>query len=1076
MGSGTTPSVLRGLLVPDPRFKWAAYASASSTLTQAGSRPGVPEAQQDTEMVLEASGSQASSAQLRVKTIRGGHPGIDQARLVWKYEGDGAEHWRGWDPPASLTGFEFVGHSNTAGKWKHPHALTLSDGTIAVAVGEDTQKTVVWTRDPSTGTWTLHEVYDPGAALSYTEPYPCLVQLTSGRLLCLFWTENGTSVQLRTYYSDDAGTTWLPAQKGCLDTALDATAQLPLRRRVVELNDQLALFVHVRDIATPEDQIWQYASNDLGATFDYVDALTGHNRGYPDAVVTDGKILVGYVTNFATTGSSYPPAWRELASAFQAISDANSGDLQTDADVMEWATESGGVFNSGDLAMWVDEDGVVYVMGRDHASTTFEASVRASYDRGATWADLGGGPAPSAGVSTWIGGDTATYPYDFAVCAHRGRAFVAHRFAANPGTADDSLAGFWLGGYTTVCLAQETSTAIGPNTVAGFTVTWLPYDDPANVSGWSATSTGTSALTSDGLHLTTGVGQTEMRTYANITGTLAQGVTALFECQLVTNQWRAEIIVNDGVSVEYEIACLVNAASIALHDSVSGLDVDSVPTTAGVDGKVQILVDVYSGKARMWYRPVGASGDRDWTEVGATAALTDRGSTTVVGHRLRFGQFDSSASYSTMACFSHGAYTEEHLYGQDNYSDLLGRCYTAEPIYVDGGTSIRAVDGPTFRNEDWNIDPVYDYGVENVFPDVAPSPRRRWRSTTDASNVEIAWELGDEATVPMGALVGIYLGDANFPQCELWGQNGAGIWTKVGDIDLRAQVNLKWTRNGRVVRPDTTGGSSVSYYLPTNILAGSRLELVTSGGEPAPAVRKIETNSAGKWESGSSSLQTRILLEEVDGTEATSGTGAALWIKDALAIVPMTATYKRWKLVIPAHTTAEGYFELGALVFGAFFPTGSYLMETAWGRGLEWAYDFEVTEGRTGIRNVRALGPARRAVEVSWVDGVETSPLALSSPNWILGWTSGGAVAVPADMPWSLPGLLDSIHGATTPVVYVGAISVPSSGSAVVTLTDRRMFVYGRVLSETVRVDNVQGGEGKDEILRIGQVRLEEEV
>jgi len=140
---------------------------------------------------------------------------------------------------------------------------------------------------------------------------------------------------------------------------------------------------------------------------------------------------------------------------------------------------------------------------------------------------------------------------------------------------------------------------------------------------------------------------------------------------------------------------------------------------------------------------------------------------------------------------------------------------------------------------------------------------------------------------------------------------------------------------------------------------------------------------------------------------------------------------------------------------------------------MEWATTTEQVEGRSGIRSSQALSPTRRAVELAWVDGVETSGLTDSAPNWVVGWVGGQPVVVPADIPWSLPGLVEHLHGADTPVVYCAAFDVPASGTDVIDVTDRRHLLYGTVVSESLRSDSVLGEEAQSELLRLGTCRLE---
>ena len=64
----------RGLIIPDERVKESNLSAADSTYNQAGPLPGVPVPQADTDLNLEASGTQSADKELRIATQRGGHP------------------------------------------------------------------------------------------------------------------------------------------------------------------------------------------------------------------------------------------------------------------------------------------------------------------------------------------------------------------------------------------------------------------------------------------------------------------------------------------------------------------------------------------------------------------------------------------------------------------------------------------------------------------------------------------------------------------------------------------------------------------------------------------------------------------------------------------------------------------------------------------------------------------------------------------------------------------------------------------------------------------------------------------
>ena len=66
MGADLTATVdaLRGLLIQDPRVDSTSLSTSLSTLTQAGPIPGQAIAQQDSEMVLDTTGTQSASKEL----------------------------------------------------------------------------------------------------------------------------------------------------------------------------------------------------------------------------------------------------------------------------------------------------------------------------------------------------------------------------------------------------------------------------------------------------------------------------------------------------------------------------------------------------------------------------------------------------------------------------------------------------------------------------------------------------------------------------------------------------------------------------------------------------------------------------------------------------------------------------------------------------------------------------------------------------------------------------------------------------------------------------------------------------
>ena len=77
--SEVTKASFRGLLIPDDRFKAEEISTADGTFTQAGPRPGVPDPQDNTDMVLHSSGDQSVAQDLQILALKGGFPVEGQA-------------------------------------------------------------------------------------------------------------------------------------------------------------------------------------------------------------------------------------------------------------------------------------------------------------------------------------------------------------------------------------------------------------------------------------------------------------------------------------------------------------------------------------------------------------------------------------------------------------------------------------------------------------------------------------------------------------------------------------------------------------------------------------------------------------------------------------------------------------------------------------------------------------------------------------------------------------------------------------------------------------------------------------
>jgi hypothetical protein len=186
------------------------------------------------------------------------------------------------------------------------------------------------------------------------------------------------------------------------------------------------------------------------------------------------------------------------------------------------------------------------------------------------------------------------------------------------------------------------------------------------------------------------------------------------------------------------------------------------------------------------------------------------------------------------------------------------------------------------------------------------------------------------------------------------------------------------------------------------------------------------------------------------------------------------------RLRIPNQTTVQdgaSYFEIGQLVptIVKVFPE-----DYSWGRSVAREANVEMLEARDGTKRSRVRGPSRRKVKVGWADGLDTTQVNLASPDpdYIVTSTTAGSEGqgAPAETPY----LLDAIHemedGEHGTVLYIPSFDKSTgAGTDVISLSRPDRFIYGRIQG-SLRVESIQGEEIGDEVVRVAQVTIEEEV
>jgi hypothetical protein len=899
-------------------------------------------------------------------------------------------------------------------------------------------------------------------------------------------------------YSDDSGVTWAVGSSSCLTDPISDTSDSVLRLRAFCLGGQVGLLVWSQDGSA--DLIDQYVSADGGCTFSLVEAFSAEDKACPDVAVRDGIAYVATVENDAGASgglSDLVPYVRRISSASQGLSGVEAVCAANTADDMEWGVQSGGAgteFDEAECAILLDDDGIAWLYGLDFetGSGKRELVPMRSDDGGDTWSSPWISSASAVGMTIFDSDDAATYLLDIAVAPERGRAVLFHRMVADA-SHDDSLCAMYLGGWSTVGRPEDESYFLGRG-VSGLDQLWLPLDKPDDMGAtWAVTDAGAPTSTLGATGLTISCGAAESRVYTTapaISTNPANGLVVLLQVKVTSGTGTADIRISDGTDA-FAVRVSVTTTSIVLRDQYAGANLETVTTAEGATG-AQILLhlcnpsgtwNANNGKLRAWYRgtgdysgivPEGPRADREWTHIGLYTGLTFNATTTT---SLQWGSATGSSSNTTwrMVGWSGGQYNTGNLIDASTGA-IRGRTLStsSSPIHIAEGLRVHGSDGPTVNGDTFTIDNEFDHPIAAIDPSLYPSPRKTWRST-GVGQQDIIW-TGVDLGIKTGDLIAVYLAGANFRTATLY-RDSSGT-NKVMDIDLASGLtSLAFTRTRDCLYPTGGAGGSAPFYFHERALVGAHFDL--TGGD----IRKVRTNLAGAWLATpppTSYASARVYLEEYDAGDSAGATGA-LWMPQGLFLTTAIQSTNTLMLRIPSQTTAEGYMELGTCLIGRV-----RVLASEWGRdwSISWTPASSMTETRSGARRARRLGPTRAAWEVGWTDGMSTNLLYTSggAPDHLtLGYTGADALAAYSDTPRTLGGLIEATDGPVLPVVLCSAVAQQGSAitaAAPVTILDPTLLMYGRFMTETLRLDNLLGEPGKEPgpILKAASCRFEREV
>jgi hypothetical protein len=460
MGSDKTPLYMRGLLIPDPRFTFeGAFSETGSTYSELTPRAGVPAALDNSDLIVETSGTQDANSNYTIYTQNSGYPENLGGTFLHRNTAETSDlSYFGWEPPHTISGLERV-HGEDSKNFRNFDTVTAQDDTVIIAaIAHEDPVLKVFSKGPDAVAWSTHTVdieTEPGMVIAFGQrptdastgsdfeagcnPSPALVVLPSGRVLLFAWLQTAEEItaspksikswQITAWYSDDSGAAWKPYQEYCLQTPLRQTYDdpddtygrfYPGRLRGEYKDGQILLIssgydtgdsTHNGAPAYPGNVYFQYASSSLGASFQEVELSDrGDNLAAFDVAVSGGYFVLSYLK------AGYVRV-RRLGSAYTPFS------YSTDDYQIEGAYGSG--FGEGlsavpnglgrvDQTICAAPGGSMYICSTRHGTpvgsvhTRHSVAMFSSGDSGLTWTptgnDWGSKAAPGTGTSNYKDG------------------------------------------------------------------------------------------------------------------------------------------------------------------------------------------------------------------------------------------------------------------------------------------------------------------------------------------------------------------------------------------------------------------------------------------------------------------------------------------------------------------------------------------------------------------------------------------------------------------------------------------------------------------------------------------------
>lgn len=896
----STPAVFSVIGVPLP----LQADLDASTLGQAGPRSLAPVKAEDAggrvpTLTLGSIGEQTAGTILQVKTLRGGNVPA-RAGCGWKRTTD--DDYRGLVAPVCMRGFRADNWDATA-QVRCIHPVTLANGTQIQAQAYRTAAGATWSvrcREylPSTNALDTAVTIRSGLDADHL-PWPWLVPLPDGRLLCFYWVADDTNAiaNIDVSISADDGATWSLYAEGILQTELVSLTGVTLGRITAAIaNQQAVINFHTTDTAVGEE-VWQWFSSDYAATFEYIGART--NCAYPVLNVCNNVIYLHWLYwTGAGAAKVYvvPIVPNELFSVTAAENLSQFSGLDVGS-----AALSGGVLllSRGDLAAAVE--GPFIWCWAIHTSGTAQFGVSVKYDT-----RTGDHLASNEYAYWWYDGKATTteYPKEYAACFYRRQAWVWGGAESGSATYELNQMCWQLGGWSSVTMPM-TSEVKQDNNFATWYIHYVPLRQPASF-GWTFAGAGTQDVTTTpGWLRNATVANTSYDTLAR---TVASGAGMLWWFRV--KQVAGGSITSTAIGATMEVATVAQRYQAALHVTATQVRIQDVhgaaargtvtiSTTSGVD----VIIAINFGKVSAWVRLITGPWDQYWTPIVEGGTLTDGGAGGA--DSVSFGNITAATATSEWQVVAGVDGTVLDLGsviadGPTNPDDLRPGDYPVTPLWLGEGVSIAARGGPAAATDSYLIYPDAQYALryamvwgepeqlEYIRGGMRKGPSQEWRSlaTSGLSFPAFArWDFTDHAnrTFPNILLFHFIGYPAATVAIRKHVEGGASVSLGTHDQTINS-YGLAFERTGPVLNVDTGTASTTEPWLDPDCLAGG---WVVEGSVACQIVR----NTAGRW-SNDGDAETPLIEVTGDYTSlSASGT---------MAIIPPQSTF------VYFNTTGEG--------------------------------------------------------------------------------------------------------------------------------------------------------------------------